>query len=234
MQRGHASVVKCQYYWPPIGRALSVAILAAALPAALSLGWFAGLELYFLLDDRRDMPRDQRANAVVERIIVAESNGNPNSRNKRSSATGLGQFLNETWLEMIRAHRPDLSRGRNEHEILELRRDPKLAREVTTRYAERNAAVLGQRGLPVTPGTVYLAHFAGGAGAVAILTAPDIADAASIMASADTSGRTNRDKIVKANPFLDRFTVADLKTWADRKMRRSHLRHTEVVAADIK
>ena len=30
---------------------------------------------------------------------------------------------------------------------------------------------------------------------------------------------TKREKIVKANPFLERFTVADLRTWADRKMR---------------
>ena len=45
------------------------------------------------------------------------------------------------------------------------------------------------------------------------------ADAASVMASADATGRTKREKLVKANPFLERFTVADLKTWADRKMR---------------
>jgi hypothetical protein len=25
--------------------------------------------------------------------------------------------------------------------------------------------------------------------------------------------------ILKANPFLERFTVADLRNWADRKMR---------------
>jgi hypothetical protein len=61
-----------------------------------------------------------------------------------------------------------------------------------------------------------LAHFAGGAGAVAILSALEDADAASVMASA---GRTKREKIVKANPFLDRLTVADLRIWADRKMR---------------
>jgi hypothetical protein len=38
------------------------------------------------------------------------------------------------------------------------------------------------------------------------------------MASADTTGRTNREKLIKANPFLERFTVADLKNWAHRKM----------------
>jgi hypothetical protein len=42
---------------------------------------------------------------------------------------------------------------------------------------------------------------------------------ASTMASADATGRTKREKLVKANPFLKRFTVADLKNWADRKMR---------------
>jgi hypothetical protein len=39
------------------------------------------------------------------------------------------------------------------------------------------------------------------------------------MAKADATGRTNREKIIRANPFLERFTVADLKIWADRKMR---------------
>jgi hypothetical protein len=132
---------------------------------------------------------------------------------------GLGQFLNETWLDMIRAHRPDLARGRSQAEILELRRDPKIAREITARFTERNVDVLRKRGLPVTPGTLYLAHFAGSAGAVAILTALETADAALVMATADTSGRTRREKIIKANPFLEKFTVADLRNWADRKMR---------------
>ena len=157
--------------------------------------------------------------AVVEQIIKAESSGDPNAKNKRSSAMGLGQFLDETWLVLIRAHRPDLAKGRSEGETLELRRDPIVAREITSRFTERNANILRKRGLPVTPGTLYLAHFAGAAGAIAILSALEGADAASIMASADATGRTKREKLVKANPFLEGFTVADLKSWADRKMR---------------
>jgi hypothetical protein len=112
-----------------------------------------------------------------------------------------------------------LIKGRSERETLELRREAKLAREITTRFVEQNAALLRQRGLPVTAGTVYLAHFAGGAGAVAILSAPANADAALVIASADATGRTKREQIIKANPFLEHFTVADLKIWADRKMR---------------
>jgi len=157
--------------------------------------------------------------AVVKRIIAVESDGDPNAKNKRSSATGLGQFLDETWLDMIGVHRPDLAKGRTQAEILELRRDPNIAREITARFTQQNAGMLRKRGLPVTPGTLYLVHFAGGAGAVAILSAAEDADAALIMATADTSGRSRREKIVKANPFLERFTVADLRNWADRKMR---------------
>jgi hypothetical protein len=142
-------------------------------------------------DPQREEPTAaSTVDAVVERIIDVESGGDPNAKNKRSSATGLGQFLDETWLDMIRAHRPDLAKGRNQNEILELRRDAKVAREITTRFTERNAGMLRKRGLPVTPGTLYLAHFAGGAGAVAILSAMENADAALIMATADATGRT--------------------------------------------
>jgi hypothetical protein len=39
------------------------------------------------------------------------------------------------------------------------------------------------------------------------------------MAAADASGRTTRQKLVKANPFLEVLTAGDLKKWADDKMR---------------
>jgi hypothetical protein len=212
-------------------RDLWLAIVTGAFLVALGLGWFGGAN-YF---DRRDALTGRAAvNAVVERIIGVESNGNPNAKNSRSSATGLGQFLNETWLDLVRTYRPDLIRGHSESETLELRREAKLAREITTRFVERNAAMLRRRGLPVTAGTIYLAHFAGGAGAVAILSAPENADAAFVMATADATGRTKRERILKANPFLEHFTVADLKIWADRKMRAPGLDLTEVFAADGK
>jgi hypothetical protein len=186
---------------------------------AFSLGWLGGSASHWTPDSQRDEPAPTTIDAVVERIIDVESGGHPNAKNERSSATGLGQFLDETWLAMIYAHRPDLAKGRSQDEILELRRDPKIAREITARFTQRNAEMLMKRGLPVTPGTLYLAHFAGAAGAAAILSAMEDADAARVMATADARGRTNREKIIKANPFLQRFTVADLRNWADRKMR---------------
>jgi hypothetical protein len=79
--------------------------------------------------------------------------------------------------------------------------------------------MLNKRGLPVTPGSLYLTYFAGPAGAAALLSSAENADAASLMASADVTGRTTRDKLIRANPFLKVLTVGDLKNWADQKMR---------------
>jgi hypothetical protein len=73
-----------------------------------------------------------------------------------------------------------------------------LAGQITARFTQRNVEMLRKRGLPVTPGTLYLAHFAGGAGAVAILSAMENADAARVMATADATGRTNRENIINA------------------------------------
>src|ERR1700730_6794657 len=155
---------------------------------------------------------------LVERIIAIESNGDSNAKRKRSSATGAGQCLDNTWIEAVRRHRRDLVQGRSNKEILELRRDAELAREIVTRLVEQYATMLSKRRLPITPGSLYLTYFAGPAGAVALLSGAENADAASLMASADLTGRTTREKLVSANPFLKVLTVGDLKTWADHKM----------------
>jgi hypothetical protein len=199
-------------------RGISVESLTLTLLAALALAWVGGSQLYRLVADEPPAIGHAAIKAVVARIIAVESNGDPNAKSKRSSATGAAQFLDETWLEMIRTHRRDLLRGRSEKEVLGLRRDPELAREIATRMVEQNAAMLRKRGLPVTPGTLYLTYFAGPAGAVAVLSVAEDADAASLMASADATGRTTREKLVNANPFLKVLTVGDLKSWANRKM----------------
>jgi len=196
-------------------RKISVESLTLAIIATLTLAWVGGTHLV-----TNGLPSfgNGAVKAIVERIIVVESDRDSNARNKRSSATGAGQFLDETWLEMMRTYRSDLVGGRSEKEILELRRDPALTRAIMTRLVEQNAAMLKKRGLPVTPGTLYLTHFAGPAGALAVLSVSENADAASLMASADATGRTTREKLVNANPFLRELTVGDLKNWANRKM----------------
>lgn len=200
----------------------SIRAIGALLAALVVFGWCA-TAIVQLLPNGYELTGAAAVNAVVDRIIGVESNGGFNATSKTSTAAGTGQFIEETWLNMIRLHRPDLGKVRTKAETLDLRRDPTIAREITTRFVERNAALLKKRGLPVTASTVYLAHFAGGAGAVAILLADESADAAFVMANADATGRIKREQIIKANPFLQHFSVGDLKRWADRKMRGPYL-----------
>jgi len=201
------------------------------LVAVVGFGLFAAADLFW---PAAPLTGQAAIDSVVTRIIDAESRGMVDFKNKRSSAAGPAQFLDDTWLELLRTYRPDLTKQHTRDELLALRSDRGLAREIATSFAERNAALLKRHDLPVTSGTLYLAHFAGPAGAAALLKAPDNADAAAVMAMADASGNTKREQIVKANPFLDKFTVADIRHWADRKMDGPAVALTDLLSASAR
>jgi len=231
-----AAIEPIEVVWlpPPPAPPRKAFVIGGALVAVLGLAVIAAFNIAHLLDGRGALTGKAAVEQVVTRILAAESRGAVDPANKRSSAAGPAQFLDDTWLELIRVYRPDLAKGHTRDDVLALRQRPGLARQITLRFAERNAALLARRGLPVTAGTLYLAHFAGPAGAAALLKARDDADAAAVMAKADASGKTKREQIVKANPFLDKYTVADIKRWADRKMDGPTLVLTELLSATTK
>ena len=144
--------------------------------------------------------------ALVDSIIGAESGGNADARNPNSSAGGLGQFIDATWLAMLAKHRPDLQGSPDQ--LLALKSDPQLSREMTEAYAADNGKILTGAGYEASPGNTYLAHFAGPQGAVKVLSADPNASVSDILGAA----------AVKANPFLQGMTAADLQAWAARKM----------------
>ena len=119
---------------------------------------------------------------------------------------GDGQFLEGTWLETLAKFRPDITGTREQ--LLAMRADPALSKAMTDAYATQNAGILSSAGLPVTPGSTYLAHFAGPKGAIGILNADPNIPAGAILG----------ERVVQANPFLKDMTAADLRAWADRKM----------------
>lgn len=143
---------------------------------------------------------------LIDSIIGAESGGNPNAQNPRSSAGGAGQFIDATWLDMLAKHRPDIKGTPDE--LLALKSNPDLSRQMTEAYATENGKTLSNAGLPVTPGTTYLAHFAGPQGAVKVLQSDPNASVADVLGP----------QVMAANPFLRGMTVSGLQAWADRKM----------------
>ena len=98
---------------------------------------------------------------AVSRIIGYESGNDPNIKNKKSSAEGLGQFIDSTWFHMVRKYRPDIANGKTNAQLKALKRDPAIAREMTTRYVEENAALLKKHGFPVNVRNLYVMHFLG-------------------------------------------------------------------------
>jgi hypothetical protein len=87
-------------------------IVAAVSLTAVGLGCLVTTPSYWQLHPQHEAWTTAKAiQAVVAQIIGVESDGDPNAKNKRSSATGLGQFLDETWLYMKARTDPIWPRG---------------------------------------------------------------------------------------------------------------------------
>ena len=149
--------------------------------------------------------------AVTNRIIGNESGGDPAAQNSRSTAGGLGGFIDSTWVATVRKYRPDIARGMSNDDIIGLKKgDPAMAVEMTRRLTEENAAFLSRNGKAVTPANLYMAHFVGQGGAQKVLSADDATPLASVLDSA----------AIRANPEVlgGGKTVGDLKRWTEEKM----------------
>ena len=148
-------------------------------------------------------------NRAVAKIIRNESGGDSNATNKSSTAKGLGQFIDSTWLTMVKRYRPDIAAGKSNAQIIALKTNAPLAREMTTRYAEENARALRSAGMPVTDGNLYLAHFLGAGGAVKLLSAQDKSQPVVNLVG---------QKVVDANRFIQGKSVQWVIDWTARKM----------------
>lgn len=144
----------------------------------------------------------------ADKVVGAESGGDPLAKNPNSTATGAGQFLDSTWLDMMARHAPEFTQGKTPEQILALRNDPTLSRTMTEYFGQENAQTLQSAGLPVTDGTKYLAHFAGAGGATKVLQAPPGTPVSAVLSP----------EAMAANPFLQGMTTDQLAQWANSKV----------------
>ena len=146
---------------------------------------------------------------VVDKIIGVESGGNANAQNPNSSAGGLGQFIDSTWLNMLQKYRPDVVEGKGREELIALKSDSSLSREMTTRYVEENSKALSRSGIVPNEANVYLAHFLGPQGAIDLLHRNPDTPVDQVL----PAGTINANKSILAGK-----TVGEVKSWAARKM----------------
>lgn len=122
---------------------------------------------------------------------IRESSLNPKAKAQTSSATGLFQFLDSTWLEVMKTEGPRLGYDRYaraitetadgdfviadkslRQEVLALREDPQIAADLAAAFTRSNGAYLFERfGRMPSPGELYIAHFLGAKGAEKLFVA---------------------------------------------------------------
>ncbi|OGN42443.1 MAG: lytic transglycosylase [Caulobacterales bacterium RIFCSPHIGHO2_01_FULL_70_19] len=135
-----------------------------------------------------------RATGVDAEFLVRtarrESAMNPSARAPTSSAAGLFQFIEQTWLATVKAHGAKhgygqyadlIHRGSDgrwrvggsaRNVVLDLRFDPRAASVMAAELTASNAAYLrGRTGREPGAGDLYAAHFLGPAGAAQLMDA---------------------------------------------------------------
>ncbi|MBZ9813488.1 M23 family metallopeptidase [Mesorhizobium sp. CA7] len=151
---------------------------------------------------------DSAVETLTDRIVHVESGGSARAKNPLSSATGAGQFISKTWIRMMNTYRPDLARSLSTADLLALRYDATLSREMVRNLAREGEAYLRARGHQITAGRLYLCHFLGMEGAHQVLAAPGSSQLTAVLGSA----------VIQANPFLTGKTASYVVDWAERKM----------------
>ena len=142
----------------------------------------------------------------------SESGLDPNARASTSSAAGLYQFIDQSWLGVLKQHgarhgygwAADAIRSRRgggwtvgdpqaRAAIFALRNDPQASALMAGEFAQDNAAGL-EKALGRTPGAtdLYFAHFLGLAGASRFLRAADASPDAAAAALFPREARANR------------------------------------------
>lgn len=137
----------------------------------------------------------------LERLAQIESGGDPSVVARTSSATGLYQFTNGTWLDVIRRHGAEIGLERvaakiddpsRRAAILQLRTDPEIASRAAAALTSENFNALeASLGRDPTEGELYAAHFLGLRGAQRLIQVAErgVANAAEVFPEAARANR---------------------------------------------
>lgn len=144
-----------------------------------------------------------------------ESGGNPTTPNRSgpggtptTSAQGLHQYTDGTWLEAVQKYRPDLMQGRSRAQILALRNDPAISSEIfDARGPELAGNVSSITGGTATDSSVALSHFLGPDGFKTFVSASPDARFADVLPAFARTNPTYANRTIGqvAQQFANRF-----------------------------
>ncbi len=138
----------------------------------------------------RDAARETGADFdFLVSTAARESNFDPNAQARTSSAAGMFQFIEQTWLGMMNRHgeqhgfgamaqaitrdssgRYQVEDSAMRQEILDLRFNAAAAARMAGELAAENASVIeGRTGRQASAGELYAAHFLGASGAASLI-----------------------------------------------------------------
>jgi hypothetical protein len=98
---------------------------------------------------------------LLDRVMIVESGGKQFSKNPLSSALGPFQFVEGTFLEIVRRTKPALTAGKSDPEILRLRTDPEISRDAALIYIRESAKSFAARNVAANAANLRLAFFLG-------------------------------------------------------------------------
>lgn len=175
--------------------------------------------------------------AYLVKQAQMESNFNPSAEAKTSSATGLYQFIDQTWLSMMKRHggkhglsqfadmiemkngKARVASPQDERAILNLRNNPDIASKMAAELAKSNERYLKHhvKGFEAKPTDLYLAHFMGANGAARFLNAMNQNPDQNAAALFSKEARANK------NVFFDKDSgkarsLNDVYAFFDKKM----------------
>lgn len=136
-----------------------------------------------------------------------ESGGRADATATTSSATGLHQFTDKTWLNTVKSAKPAWSNGLTDAQVLALRTDPDKSTEMVRVLDNENATRLQGAKQPVTAHNLYAAHHFGSGRAIDFAKAGDNVLMNNILTPAQ----------IKANSYLDGKTKAEAIAIWDRR-----------------
>jgi hypothetical protein len=151
---------------------------------------------------------DMTMDTFLDRLMRAESGGRLTARSTTSSALGPFQFIDGTFLIVVRRHFAAETAALTPAQILALRTDLAFSRRAAEAFTRDNASLLVGASIPATFQNLRLAYLLGPGGAIKVLQTDPAMTLPTLLPA----------NVIRANPFMRSLTVSGLVARAAREV----------------